>query len=89
MSKSEKGKNQVKIYKYKVKSIVRRIIHGRLPQPFGLRNDIVFLVDFAGFAGENHPNLISKRRYLMGHEKMKNKANFNLGKIDVSSLKIR
>ncbi len=31
----------------------------------------------------DNPNEISKRRYLMGRENIENKANVNIGKIDV------
>jgi hypothetical protein len=50
---------------------------------------VEFQVDITMFSGglpnkRGNPNEISKSRYLIGQEKMKNKANFNLGKIGVS-----
>jgi hypothetical protein len=33
-----------------------------------------------------NPDVIGRNRHLMGQEKIENKANVNLGKIDVSSL---
>jgi hypothetical protein len=61
----------------KVKSFVQRTIYGRLPQPFGLRNDLdsISSANSAAPAVKLDPNEISTRRYLMGQKKMKNKAN--------------
>ena len=56
----------------KVKSFVQRTIYGRLPRRFAPRNDLDFIYSEASV------NSVAKKN-------IENKANVNLGKIDVSS----